>query len=147
MKKLLTPILYVCLSSLSLMGCVDSLNDLDETDTESTETSTEDDIVAEALLAPNNLNILIETNRVSVSWNSVESATDYQVYYNREGSETVSEKTNGQTHYSFTTNSVDTYRVWVTSVSENEIESVSSNEVVLISKDKDIVAVCNECSP
>jgi len=126
---------------------VDSLNDLDETDTESTETSTEDDIVAEALLAPNNLNILIETNRVSVSWNSVESATDYQVYYNREGSETVSEKTNGQTHYSFTTNSVDTYRVWVTSVSENEIESVSSNEVVLISKDKDIVAVCNECSP
>ncbi len=147
MKNLLAPFLFVCLSSLSLMGCVDSLNNVDETETESAETATENKRVEEALLAPNHLSVQIETNLVTVSWNSVESATDYKVYYNRAGSETVSENTNGKTHYAFTTNSVETYRVWVTSVAENEIESDISDEVVLISKDKEIAAVCNECSP
>ncbi len=146
MKNLLAPILFVFLNSMALIGCVDSLKDTDEANADSAHVSTEDEI-AEESLAPNNVSVLIETNRVTLSWNSVESAADYQVHYSRVGSETVSENTHGKTHHSFATHSVETYRVWVTSIFENELESGVSNEVVLISKDKEIATACNECSP
>ncbi|MEH6348339.1 MAG: hypothetical protein V7785_24805 [Bermanella sp.] len=144
MKFLLAPII-VFLSSLFLIGCVDSLDDVDEIET--TEVTAEKHEIVPKISAPIGMAVSITTKLITINWNSVESATSYKVYISSEEMGLYSEHTTTNTQYSFSTNTVETYQIWVTAISENEGESNNSEVLSVVAKDKAILVVCNECSP
>jgi len=147
MKRILTHIFIINLCSLILVGCEDSIDNLNTSDTVSVETSKESNNIDKKVSAPIEITVQIETNLIRISWISVELATDYKVYIKSGDLDFESESTSENTHYSFATDAVESYQIRVTSISENGIESDFSSMVTVISKDQGTSLTCNECSP
>jgi len=129
------------------VGCEDSIDNLNTSDTVSVETSEESNNIDKKISAPMDIRVQIKTNLITLSWSSVEFATDYNVYMKTDDMDFESESSFENTHYSFTTDAVETYQLRVTSVFENGIESDFSRIVTVVSKDQVTSLTCNECSP
>lgn len=146
MKSLFAPVFIINVCALFLVGCFNAANNTDNPQTDLHQVSIGGQNIETVLLEPGNISALIETNLITVSWNSVVSATDYKVYRSSD-SESYSEGTDGITHYSFATNTEETYKIWVTSISAGGQESDSSRVLEVISKTQGVEAVCSECAP
>ncbi len=147
MKLLLAPIFILNLCSLMLVGCDDSIDNLNSSDTDSIETSAQKTDIENKVSAPVGITVRIKTNQITISWSSVELATDYKVYISSTDGDVISAATTGNTHYSLSTNAQETYQIRVTAMFENGLESDFSSRVTVVSKDQQTRLTCNECSP